>query len=130
MLVEFKCLFLDIDHFNFFCECHFNSQKKIRGQVSAEFPKTMATKYHDSNYVLSWDLDEKYSNIHDTVEVSFDFYVEDINGEALVDVGQVKNCGIRVLNITPDYEKMRDDYFQELSIVEVIHKPLLILLHP
>ena len=94
VVVEFKCLFIDIDHFTYFCECHFNCQKKIQIQFSERCPKTMATKYHNSNYRFSWDLDEEYSNIHDTVEVSFDFYIEDINGEALVDVCQAKECAI------------------------------------
>ena len=59
------------------------------------------------------------------VEVSFDFYIEQVkvDGIALLDVGQVKKCGIKLLNIFPSdyYQKINPHVcFEDLSMLEVL----------
>ncbi|XP_062076342.1 disease resistance protein RPS4B-like [Humulus lupulus] len=132
MVVNFEELYIHETSHIIRCECHFiKCDNTIRKRVFV-FPKQeKVICYKNSNFLLMWYLNETFSNIHDTVEVSFDFSIVNVEGKQHR-VGLVKKCGIHVLNSQcANSEKIPHNYFPLLLYIsEVIHKlPSLTLLH-
>ncbi|PON37240.1 TIR-NBS-LRR-like protein [Parasponia andersonii] len=107
IVVEFENYCIDLNRLNYRCEYHFKTYNGESRKCSWSFQRPENVKGELEIIILSSDhmfmgyIPADYQDYCDAMEVSFEFYLEQNDWEALVNVGnsRVKKCGIRMLDL-------------------------------
>ncbi|PON42392.1 TIR-NBS-LRR-like protein [Trema orientale] len=107
IIVEFEHYSIDLNRLNYRCEYHFKTYNGESRKYSWSFQRPESVKGELEIIILSSDhmfvgyIPADYQDYCDAIEVSFEFYLEQNEWEALVNVGnsRVKKCGIRMLDL-------------------------------
>ncbi|PON37241.1 TIR-NBS-LRR-like protein [Parasponia andersonii] len=107
IIVEFENYSIDLNRLNYRCEYHFRTYNGESRKCSWSFQRPENVKGELEIIILSSDhmfmgyIPADYQDYCDAIEVSFEFYLEQNDWEALVNIGnsRVKKCGIRMLDL-------------------------------
>ncbi|PON42393.1 TIR-NBS-LRR-like protein [Trema orientale] len=108
IVVEFEHYCIDLNRLNYRCEYHFktyNIGESRKCSWSFQRPENVKGELEiiilSSDHMFMGYIPADYQDYCDAMEVSFEFYLEQNDWEALVNIGnsRVKKCGIHMLDL-------------------------------